>query len=508
MKDNYLLEMKQVDKRFPGVHALDHVDFRVRAGEIHGLMGENGAGKSTLMKVLTGLYRMDEGAILLDEKAVSFDRPLDSQKAGISTIYQEINLIPYLSIAENIYLGREIMNRTGIDWKAINQGAAEILEEMGVKADVTQPLCTYGTAVQQMVAIARVIFAQAKLVVMDEPTSSLDEKEVAILFRQMHKLKEKGISIIFISHRLDEVFEICDTVTVLKDGKLVSEDAIKNLTKLELVSRMIGRDATDVLKRKKGQFEGEQTEILFEVQQIDDGSKLHGVSLGIRRGEILGLAGLLGSGRTELAKVIFGDNPSYTGKLMIDGKAVHWKAPRDAITHKLAYCSEDRKAEGVFPHMSIRENLTMAILPDIARGGVVDSKQQKKIVNEYINRLSIKTPDPEQLIRNLSGGNQQKVLLSRWLCMEPGFIILDEPTRGIDIGAKSEIEMLIQDISQRGISVLLISSELEELVRNCHRVVVIRDGLNIGELEGDALSEKGIMQTIAQAVTQPEEDVR
>lgn len=508
MKDGYLLEMKQIDKQFPGVHALDHVDFKVRAGEIHALMGENGAGKSTLMKVLTGLYRMDEGEIRLDNESVSFDSPLDSQKAGISTIYQEINLIPYLSIAENIYLGREIMNRSGIDWKQVNKGAVDILNEMGVKADVTKPLCSYGTAVQQMVAIARAIFSQAKMVVMDEPTSSLDEKEVAILFRQMRKLKEKGIAMVFISHRLDEVFEICDTITVLKDGKFVSEDSIKNLSKLELVSRMIGRDATDVLKQKKGCFEGEQKEMLLEVRQIEDGGKLQSVNLGIRRGEILGLAGLLGSGRTELAKVIFGDNPHYGGKLLVDGKAVHWKTPRDAIAHKLAYCSEDRKAEGIFPHMSIRENLTMAILPRIARAGIVDSKKQKQIVDEYIKSLSIKTPGPEQLIRNLSGGNQQKVLLSRWLCMEPRLIILDEPTRGIDIGAKSEIEMLIQKISQKGISVLLISSELEELVRNCHRVVVIRDGRNTGELEGDNLSEEGIMQTIAQGLAQSEGDVR
>lgn len=276
MEAMYLLEMRQIDKQFPGVHALDHVNFRVRAGEIHALMGENGAGKSTLMKILTGLYRKDTGEIILDGQQVSFNSPLEAQRAGISTIYQEINLIPYLSIAENIHLGREPMNRTGIDWKQVNQRAERILREMGVEADVTQPLCSYGTAVQQMVAIARAISVQAKLIVMDEPTSSLDEKEVEILFRQMRKLREKGIAIIFISHRLDEVFEICDTVTILKDGKLVSESPAAELSKLELVSRMIGRDATDVLRRKNGVYQGTGGVPVLEAHGITDKEKLRG----------------------------------------------------------------------------------------------------------------------------------------------------------------------------------------------------------------------------------------
>ena len=351
-----------------------------------------------------------------------------------------------------------------------------------------------------MVAIARAISVQAKLIVMDEPTSSLDEKEVEILFRQMRKLKEKGIAIIFISHRLDEIFEICDMVTILKDGKLVSESPAAGLSKLELVSRMIGRDATDVLRRKNRIYQGNGKASLLEVQGIADKAKLRGVSLRIRPGEIVGLAGLLGAGRTELAKVVFGDNTDYTGTLLVNGREARWKAPRDAIAKGFAYCSEDRKAEGIFPYMSVRENMTMAILPRIARHGLVNGSRQREIVDRYIKSLSIKTPGQEQLIRNLSGGNQQKVLLARWLSMKPQLIILDEPTRGIDIGAKAEIEALIQNIAGQGISVLLISSELEELVRNCHRVVVIRDGKNIGELESDMLSEENIMQTIAQDI--------
>lgn len=500
MKEKYLLEMKQIDKQFPGVHALDHVDFRVRTGEIHALMGENGAGKSTLIKVLTGLYKRDSGDIFFDGRPVSFGSPLESQKAGISTIYQEINLIPYLSVAENICLGQEPMTRIGIDWKSVNRQAADILGEMGVDEDVTQPLCSFGTAIQQMVAIARAISIQAKLLVMDEPTSSLDEKEVAVLFRQMRKLKEKGLAIVFISHRLDEIFEICDTITIMKDGKRISEDSAAHLTKFEMVSRMIGRDATDMLKHKNRKFTGAGDRALLESQNIADHTKLRGVNIRIRPGEIVGLAGLLGAGRTELAKVIFGDNTNYTGRLLINGEQVKWKAPHDAISRSLAYCSEDRKAEGIFPHMSVRENMTMAMLPRMSKGGIVNSSKQKEVVAQFIESLSIRTPNAEQRIINLSGGNQQKVLLARWLCMNPQLIILDEPTRGIDIGAKSEIEMLVQQIAEQGISVLLISSELEELVRNCNRVVVIRDGRNIGELEGEALTEQGIMTMIAQYV--------
>ena len=298
MSEQVLLEMRQIDKRFPGVHALDHVDFKVRQGEIHALMGENGAGKSTLIKVLTGLYTKDGGRILFDGREVSFNSPLDSQKAGISTIYQEINLIPYMSVAENIFLGHEPMNRTGIDWKAMFRSAEELLGEMGIHIDVTKELNHYSTAVQQMVAIARAIFSNAKLVVMDEPTSSLDEGETAVLFEQMRKLKAKGMAIIFISHRLDEIFEICDTVTILKDGKLVDEEPVAGLTKLELVSKMIGRDATEVLKKKNGLYDGAGKQELLRAKDVSNVVKLRGMNVAVRAGEIVGLAGLLGSGRT------------------------------------------------------------------------------------------------------------------------------------------------------------------------------------------------------------------
>lgn len=498
MSERILLEMKQIDKRFPGVHALDHVDFKVRAGEIHALMGENGAGKSTLMKVLTGLYTKDSGEIIFDGESVSFNSPLDSQKAGISTIYQEINLIPYISVAENIFIGREPMKKTGIDWKTMYQQADEVLREMNIEIDVTKELRSYSTAIQQMVAIARAIFSHAKLVVMDEPTSSLDEKETAVLFKQMRRLKDQGLAIIFISHRLDEIFEICDTVTILKDGRLVGEQPVKDLTKLELVSKMIGRDATEVLKKKNGRYDPEGKKTILSASNISNVVKLRNINVTVRAGEIVGLAGLLGAGRTEFAQVVFGQDPYYTGDLEINGEKVTMKIPRNAIARGLAYCSEDRKVEGIFPHMSVRENMTIAMLPKISRFGILNARKQAEVVKQYIASLNIKTPHAEQQIRNLSGGNQQKVLLARWLCMEPDLIILDEPTRGIDVGAKSEIEALIQEISGRGIGVLLISSELEELVRNCHRIVVVRDGRNVGELEGDEISQEHIMARIAQ----------
>lgn len=504
MSKHILLEMRQIDKQFPGVHALDHVDFKVRAGEIHALMGENGAGKSTLMKVLTGLYTKDSGEILFDGQSVSFHSPMESQRAGISTIYQEINLIPYLSVAENIFIGREPMKRTGIDWKTMYQRAEELLCEMGIEIDVTKELRSYSTAIQQMIAIARAIFSNAKLVVMDEPTSSLDEKETAILFQQMRRLKANGLAIIFISHRLDEIFEICDTVTILKDGCLVGEQPVEQLTKLELVSKMIGRDATEILKQKNGRYDAREKKTILAASGISNAVKLRDMNVTVRTGEIVGLAGLLGSGRTEFARVVFGQDTDYEGSLEINGEKIRLKSPRSAIARGLAYCAEDRKVEGIFPHMSVRENMTIAMLPKISRFGVLNARKQGQVVDRFIRSLNIKTPSPEQQIRNLSGGNQQKVLLARWLCMEPDLIILDEPTRGIDVGAKSEIEELIQEIAGRGIGVLLISSELEELVRNCHRVVVVRDGHNVGELEGEDISEEHIMERIAQGAGEDE----
>lgn len=497
MSEKLLLEIKNLEKTFPGVRALKGVNLRVKAGEVHALMGENGAGKSTLIKVLTGIYPKSGGAILFDGEEINASSPIEAGEKGISTIYQELNLVPYQTVYENLYLGREIKTKFGtLDRKKMIIGAEKTLLELGVEADVTRPLGSYSTAIQQMVAIGRAISIQAKLVIMDEPTSSLDSKEVKVLFEIIQKLKAKGIAIIFISHRLDEIFEICERLTIFKDGEYIGDYDVEKLTQLQLISLMIGKEGVKLERKKKGYNFASATEMM-RMENIEQGMRLNGIDITIKQGEVLGLAGLLGSGRTELAKVLFGEVKPDSGELFWWNERVSFKTPRDAIRRGLGFCTEDRKVEGIIPHLSVKENMTIALLPSISKFGIVSKKKQNDIVDEYIKRLRIKTPNPDQQIRNLSGGNQQKVLLARWLCMNPKLIIMDEPTRGIDVGAKSEIEELIQELSQKGISVLMISSELAELERNCDRIVVMREGKKMGELKGDDISENQIMEAIA-----------
>ncbi|MGI6070212.1 MAG: sugar ABC transporter ATP-binding protein [Blautia sp.] len=497
MSKEVLLEMKGIVKSFPGVRALKGVDFTVNKGEIHALMGENGAGKSTLIKCLTGIYQKDEGTILFDGKSINPKTAIEAQKEGISTIYQELNLVPFQTVYENMYLGREPRTSMGIiDRKKMIKDAEEVLNDMGIHVDVTKPLKEYGTAVQQMVAIGRAISINAKLVIMDEPTSSLDKKEVAVLFDVIHKLKEKEIAVIFISHRLDEIFEICEKVTVLKDGELSGCLGIEELDQLKLISYMIGKEAKQ-LERTKSGYEFEGKEEVASMSDIRQGVRLNGIGIDIKKGEVLGLAGLLGSGRTELAKVLFGATQPDDGEVVWFGQKQKFKSPSDAIKLGMGFCTEDRKVEGIIPHLSVKENMTIALLPKISKMGVVNKKEQDKIVKQYIERLKIKTPSPNQAIRNLSGGNQQKVLLARWLCMNPKLVIMDEPTRGIDVGAKAEIEQLIQELAASGISVLMISSEIAELQRNCDRVVVMREGVKLKELIDNEINQDNIMEAIA-----------
>lgn len=499
MARDILLEMKGIVKNFPGVRALKGVDFSVARGEVHALMGENGAGKSTLIKALTGIYTKDEGTIRFDGREINPRSTLEAQKEGISTIYQELNLSPFQPVYENMFLGREPRNSFGmVDRKTMIQESLRILGELGIHVDVTKPLLSYGTAVQQMVAIARAVSVDAKLVIMDEPTSSLDTKEVEVLFGVIRKLKAKGIAVIFISHRLDEIFEICEHVTILKDGALAGEMRVADIDQLQLISYMIGGEAKQ-LERTKGDYELQSAPEVARMTDIQQGMRLNGIGIDIKKGEVLGLAGLLGSGRSELAKVLFGAMQPDEGEVFWMDKQVHFKSPKDSIDLGIGFCTEDRKVEGIIPHLSVKENMTIALLPQISKMGVVSSKQQNKIVEEYIDRLKIKTPSPNQAIRNLSGGNQQKVLLARWLCMNPKLVIMDEPTRGIDVGAKAEIEALIQELAGQGISVLMISSELAELERNCDRVVVMREGRNLGELCGLEINQDAIMSIIASA---------
>ena len=498
MEENVLLEMKNISKTFPGVKALKNVHFKVHRGEIMAFMGENGAGKSPLIKIITGYYRRDPGAgeFYFDGKAVNPRNTDEAQRLGISTIFQELNLSPFLSVAENIYLGNTPKKNGMIDWDTMNKNARAALLELGVDIDVTAQLSMQSTAIQQMVAIARAVSINAKLVIMDEPTSSLDTHEVQVLFRIIRQLKSKGISVIFISHKLDEIFEICDRLTVFKDGEYVGDYDIGELNQLKLISLMVGKDTVELERNKQG-YEFANAKVIAEMKDIRQGMRLNGINIEIKQGEVVGLAGLLGSGRTELAQVLFGSGMPDNGEIFWWGEKAGIHSPADAIKKGMGFCTEDRKTEGIIPHLSVRENITIALLPKLNSFGFVKTKEQDEIVRSYIDRLKIKTPTPEQAICNLSGGNQQKVLLARWMCMNPKLMILDEPTRGIDVGAKAEIEQLIQEFSKNGISVLMISSEIAELERNCDRIIVMREGRVIGELAGDQISQDKVMETIA-----------
>ena len=506
MTDQILLEMKHIFKTFPGVKALNNVDLSIRKGEIHALVGENGAGKSTLIKILSGFYTMDSGSIAINGQEVQFADALDAQMHGISTIHQELNMIPGLSVAENIFIGRELKRKGNvlINWRAIHEEARKLLKRVGMpNIDLNMPIKQFGTAVQQMVSIARALSIDSKVVIMDEPTSSLDNDEVNTLFQVMRNLQNQGISIIFISHRIDEIFQICERVTILKDGEMVGTYALSEISRITMVSKMIGRDATSILEAKRVNDDKVFPRRLTELSHASSENKVRNADIAIQQGQVVGLAGLLGSGRTEIARLFFGLDQLIGGGLSIKGKKVKLRSPRDAIRNKFAFCPENRRVDGIVGDMSVRENITLALLPTLKKFGMVDEKRQKQIVCEYIARLRIKTPNIDQPIKLLSGGNQQKVILARWMCMHPELIILDEPTRGIDVGAKQEIERLIKELAMDGISVLMISSEMSEIVRNSDRVDVIRDGEKVGELFGANINQDEIMNKIAEGGSGP-----
>ena len=494
-----LLIMDGLEKAFPGVIALDGASLRVAPGEVHAIIGQNGAGKSTLIKILNGAYRRDAGTIVLEGRPVDFHNPQEAQQSGVSTIYQEINLVPYRSVAENIFMGREPKRWGLLDGERMNRDATAVLDRLGVHIDVRRPLSTLNIALQQMVAIARAISTDARIVIMDEPTSSLDEREVEVLFDVIRGLKARGIAVIYISHRLDELYAVCDRVTIMRDGKTIDERPIAGASKVELVARMLGKEIGEVRRSGATGFEhrGERRvgDVLVEANDLQ-GNRLDGASVTVRSGEIVGLAGLLGSGRTEVARAVFGADP-VSGDLRVRGKPARWKSPRDAIRAGFGLCSEDRKADGIIPYMSVRENLTLAALPVLSRSGIVDRAEQRQIVDRFIDRLGIKTAGPEQTIRELSGGNQQKVLLARWLCLNPSLLVLDEPTRGIDVGAKAEIQGLIDELADNGLGVLMISSELEEITEGADRVVVLREGRTVAEFDHDEVSQDTVMHAMA-----------
>ena len=495
-----IISMKGIAKAFPGVVALEDVDFSLRKGEIHALMGENGAGKSTLIKVLTGVEHPDRGSIELDGQSVQVRSPQHSQELGISTVYQEINLCTNISVAENILLGQEPRRFGSINWRKMNDRARQAIKRLGLDVDVTRPLGDYSVAIQQMVAITRALeISSAKALILDEPTSSLDSHETSLLFEVMRKLKGEGIGIVFITHFLDQVYQIADRITVLRNGKLVGTFDAASLPRIELVAKMLGRSLTELDAMSKAKFKSEQQhekKSLIEAQGLGLKGSLDPIDLDLNVGEVVGIAGLLGSGRTELANLIFGVDAPDTGSLSINGTPVQRFSPLESLKRGIALCPEDRKAEGVVGDLTIRENIILALQARYGWFKFLSTQKQYEIAQKYIQLLGIVTPSPDQLVKNLSGGNQQKVILARWLATSPQVLILDEPTRGIDVGAKAEIQRLVLELAEQGMAVAFISSELEEVLRISHRIVVLRDHKKAAEYAGD-VDDQTIMHTMA-----------
>ena len=496
-----LLSMAGIHKAFSGVAALSDASLNVIPAEVHALIGQNGAGKSTLIKILTGVYRRDEGSILWDDRQSMISSPREAQESGISTIYQELNLVPLRSVTENVVLGYEPRLWSGIvNWREARHRTREVLAGFGIDIDVDAPLGDYSTAIQQLIAIARAVSLKAKLVIMDEPTSSLDEREVEILFGVIRGLKEAGISVLYVSHFLDELFQICDRVTVMRDGQTVAVKSISDTNKIELISDMLGRDIKDIEAEGMTDLGGshaEVGEILLEAKDVATNKRLRKLDLIVNRGEIVGLAGLLGSGRTEAARAVFGIDGLTSGDVKLKSGGEAPGNPAAAIKHGIGFLTEDRKAEGIIPDMSVRENMTLALLPKLTKNGQIQVGKEKEIVAKLIAALGIKAASMDQPIRELSGGNQQKVLMARWLATEPELLILDEPTRGVDVGAKLEIQSIIRDYVNKGLGVVLISSEFEELTEGADRIVVMQDGYSVAELRNPGITEDALLSAIA-----------
>jgi ribose transport system ATP-binding protein len=505
------LEVVGVSKQFPGVRALDDVSFAVRAGTVHALIGENGAGKSTLVKVMTGVYEPDSGQVRLAGREVTFRNPLEAQHAGVSTIYQEVNLVPLMSVARNLFLHREPRRLGLIDTRRMNREAAEILRGHGIDVDVTRPLRSLGLGAQQMVAIARAVQIDARVVIMDEPTSSLEQREVETLFGVVRRLREQGIAIVYISHRLDELYALCDEVTVMRDGRVVHVGPIAELDRLHLIALMLGRDVAEVSRHGTTAFEqtgAQDGEPVLRARGLSRRHEIDDVSVEIHKGEVVGLGGLLGSGRSETAKAIAGALPLDGGEVEVAGKPLRGSGTARAIRAGVVMLPEDRKAEGILPELSVRENIVLAARPRLSRMGLVSRAREDEVVRFFTERLRIKAASPDQPVSQLSGGNQQKVMLARWLCLHPKVLLLDEPTRGIDVGAKAEVQSLINELARDGLGVLLISSELEELIEGSDRILALKDGAVVGELTGSQVSEAELMRTLATPRTAEEQTGR
>lgn len=491
--------MRGITISFPGVLALDQVDFTLRRGEVHSLMGENGAGKSTLIKALTGVYQIDNGTIAVDGEERVFAATADAQAAGISTVYQEVNLCANLSVGENVMLGHEPRGRAGIDWKAVHRLAAEHLAGLGLTIDTRSILSSHSIAIQQLVAISRAMVLDAKVLILDEPTSSLDRGEVERLFAVIRELRDHGVAILFVSHFLDQVYEISDRITVLRNGRLVGEHVAADLPRDSLVSQMIGRELDELaaISRTADRVIDRTAAPVLRATGVGRRGMLEPADLDIYEGEVVGLAGLLGSGRTELVRLLYGADKADSGSVEIGGRPARLTSPRHAIDHRIAFSSEDRRAEGIIADLTVAENIVLGIQAKRGWMRPVRRSERDQVVSEYITALGVRPADPDMLVRNLSGGNQQKVLLARWLATAPQLIILDEPTRGIDVGAKADIQRKVAELSAQGLSVIFISSELEEVLRLAQRVVVMRDRRRIGELDSSTVDLDLLIDYIA-----------
>lgn len=501
MEKDSVLEMRHIYKTFPGVKALQNVDFTLKKGEIHALMGENGAGKSTLIKVLTGVEEFETGEILIDgcDHAIVNRSPQEAQNRGISTVYQEVNLCPNLTVAENLFIGREPRKGGLIDWKTMNKKAGKLLQDLDIHADVTQTIDHYSIAIQQMVAIARAVDMSAKVLILDEPTSSLDDGEVEKLFTLMRRLKAEGVGIIFVTHFLEQVYAVCDKITVLRNGQLVGQFTTAELPRVQLVAKMMGKDFDDLAAIKNSRSEEKHGDDDVVIKAVGLGKKgyIKPFDLVIHKGEVVGFTGLLGSGRSETVRVLYGAEKPDEGELKVNGKTLTARHPLMSMNAGMAYLPEDRKNEGIIVDLSVRENLIMALQAKRGIFHLLSRKQQEEFTDKYIEMLQIKTASRETPIKSLSGGNQQKVIIGRWLLTNPDFLILDEPTRGIDVGTKTEIQKLVVKLAEQGMAVVFISSEIEEMLRTCDRMVVMRDGTKVGELSNDEMNQSTIMSTIA-----------
>lgn len=485
------LQMKGITKTYPGVRALDNVDFEVAKGEVHALVGENGAGKSTLMKILAGAQLMDSGQILIDGRPVHITTPQKAMELGISIIYQEFNLVPYLNAAENIFLGREPRGAIPgfVNFPVMYSEAQKLIDSLGVKLNVRTPVNRLSVAQQQMVEVAKATSRNATIIAMDEPSATLTEHELESLFALIRSLKQRGVSIIYISHRLEEIFQIADRVTVLRDGRLVGTKAVSDTDRDEIIRMMVGRELKEKIPKQPAQI-GPPA---LTVKNLTRKGVIEDINFTVHRGEILGIAGLVGAGRTELARAIFGADPIDSGELWLDGTRVEIRSPKDAIRKGIGLVTEDRKALGLILGMVVRENISMANLDALTRFGFVNRREEKRVALKYIEDLMIKTPSCEQQVQNLSGGNQQKVVLAKWLFTESKVLIFDEPTRGIDVGSKVEIYQLMNRLAANGVAIIMISSELPEVLGMSDRILVMHEGRIAGELSREEATQEQIM---------------